>query len=194
MSEFQETQDLNQVHENGVLFNMGKSYGLANKYGEIQRHRNSLQQLRRLSLEQLKRLMEEHGTQCKAVRKEMNSFDVDREHKFNKILESIPDLMRVYRKKLDNELSDNERLKKKADELYQAVEDGFNQDWEIAKNVGNRLEQFVANTEQKLQSGQQKLVRMLDDFAEKLEAMHINLDEMERGYWYGNAIRIALNK
>ena len=177
----------------GLYFNIGKSYGMAGKREDMEKHKARLQQLAQDVLQQQRRVFEESGRHIAAISAALEKLDVTRTELFQKMPEKAIDLMRVLKTNLDNAEKDDPRLKEKAGQFYNKMEDAFIKDWDLLKGCEDDLKEYVSSLREDFRSLQDQMKPAIETFEQKLLACYIDLTEMEKGYCYGDALRIQLN-
>jgi len=177
----------------GLYFNIGKSYGMAGKREEMEKHRVRLQQLTVEVLQQQKRVFEEYTQQISAISTALKKLEETRTDFSLKMPEKATDLIRVLKANLDNAEKDDPRLKEKAGQLYKKMEDAFMRDWELTSGSDSKLKDYIASLQENFRPPQDRMKTAEEEFERKLNAAYTDLTEMERGYCYGDALRIQLN-
>gem|GEM_PF-4884157 len=190
MEEMKKTTDVEQE----MQFNIGKSYGLSKQEQKIEDYKKKLEDINGELISSANAGLEDIKERVKLLKAEIASMHTNILDVQKDTLEKLEKLMEKIRQQDSKGQFVNQKLKDMSEEILNLTVENFKRSMQGSFKTEAEIVKMIAGLTTKADSLLEQVQQKNLDFVDTLKKKEVDFSELEKGYLYGDALRIALSK
>jgi len=180
--------------EQEMQFNIGKSYGLSKQEQKIEDYKKKLEDINGELISSANAGLEDIKERVKLLKAEIASMHTNILDVQKDTLEKLEKLMEKIRQQDSKGQFVNQKLKDMSEEILNLTVENFKRSMQGSFKTEAEIVKMIAGLTTKADSLLEQVQQKNLDFVDTLKKKEVDFSELEKGYLYGDALRIALSK